>query len=312
MSESRVHHGRSVEEGRIAVPGGEVWYRAVGAGGGTPLLLLHGGPGVPHDYLTPHDALAGVRRVVYYDQLGCGRSDRPDDASLWTVERFVEELAAVRVALGLDRVHLLGQSWGGSLALASVLAHPEGVRSVTLSSGPASGRRYGDDCLALKRALPADVLARLEHGEQAGETDGADYEEALAVFNHRHICRLETWPEEIECANAGTSRVVYEHMWGPSEWTPTGVLADWDVTDRLGEIDAPVLLLAGRHDTCTPEHVADMALRLRSARVSIFERSSHFPHFEEPEAYLSVLAAFLADVDAGGRPSLAPVGHGDV
>ena len=287
---------QDLAEGRVAVPGGEVWYRSVGEGG-PALVMLHGGPGVPHDYLTTHDVLAADRRLVYYDQLGCGRSDRPDDPGLWTVERFVEELEALRSALGLGRVHLLGQSWGGSLALAYALTHGDAVAGIVLSSGPASAARYGADALALRNALPADVLEELDWHEQRGLTDCPEYQAASMVFNRRHVCRLPRWPEEFHRSMADVSGAVYEQMWGPSEWEPTGVLRDWDVMDRLAEITAPVLVLAGRYDMCTPEHVAETSERLPAGRAVIFEQSSHLPFFEEPRRYMAVVSAFLAEVD---------------
>lgn len=287
------------EDGLVAVPGGEVWYRSVGEGG-TPLVLLHGGPGLPQGYLAPHDALAVDRRLVYYDQLGCGRSDRPDDASLWTVERFVEELQMVRDALGLDELHLLGHSWGGSLALAYVLAHPDGVRSVTVTSGPASWPRFGDDMLKLKGELPADVLETMDHHEQHGWQACPEYQAAMMVFHQRHLCRMQ-WPEAFHEAMAQTGAEVYGAMRGTHGWRPEGALGSWDVMDRLGEIAAPVLLLAGRHDMCTPEHVAEVAERLPDARTTILEDSSHLAFFEQRDAYLAAVAGFLAEVEGGSR-----------
>ena len=135
----------SADEGTIAVPGGRVWYRSVGEGG-TPLLCLHGGPGFTHYYLESLEALGDRRRVIFYDQLGCGRSDRPDDPSLWTVERFVEELAQVRAALGLDHLHLFGSSWGGMLAMQYVLDRRPDLVSLTLCGSPASMIRWVSDC----------------------------------------------------------------------------------------------------------------------------------------------------------------------
>ena len=297
---SQVSPEAVVEDGRIAVPGGEVWYRTIGEGG-TPLLLLHGGPGLPHGYLAPHDALAEDRQLVYYDQLGCGRSDRPDDVSLWTVERFVEELQGVRDALGLDELHLLGHSWGGSLALAYVLAHPEGVRSVTLSSAPASWPRFGEDMLKLKGGLPADVLETMEHHEQHGWQACPEYQAAMMAFHQRHLCRLPHWPEPFHEAMADPGAAVYGAMRGTHGWRPEGVLGDWDVMDRLGEIEAPVLLLVGRHDMCTPEHLADVAQRLPHARTAMLENSSHLAFFEEPGSYLRAVSDFLAEVNGGAR-----------
>src|SRR5919197_4105311 len=156
-----------VDEGFVEVPGGRVWYRSVGEGG-VPLLCLHGGPGFPHDYLEELEGLGAGRQVVFYDQLGCGRSDRPDDASLWTVDRFVEELAVVREALGLERLHLFGSSWGGMLAMRYALDRQPPLESLILCSSPASIPRWIADCQALLRELPQDVQDVVERHEASG------------------------------------------------------------------------------------------------------------------------------------------------
>src|ERR1700728_3571535 len=146
-------------EGYIGVPGGRVWYRSVGeqSGDRAPLLCLHGGPGFTHYYLEPLEALADRRQVIFYDQLGCGRSDRPDDLSLWTVDRFVGELAQCRATLGLDRLHLFGSSWGGMLAMQYVLDRRPALVSLILCGSPASMTRWVRDCAELLREEPAEV-----------------------------------------------------------------------------------------------------------------------------------------------------------
>ncbi len=145
------------EEGTVEVEGGyRVWYRRVGDGG-VPLLILHGGPGAGHDYLEPLEALCADRTVVFYDQLGCGRSDRPEDTSLWRIERFVVEVDAVREALGLETVHLLGQSWGGWLAIEYMLTDPRGVIGLVLASTSASIPQFVAEAERLKAALPPEV-----------------------------------------------------------------------------------------------------------------------------------------------------------
>ena len=158
-----------VDEGFVEVPGGRVWYRSLGDHG-IPLLCLHGGPGFPHDYLEELEGLAHERRVVFYDQLGCGRSDRPDDTSLWTVERFVEELAVVRAALGLERLHLFGSSWGGMLAMQYVLDRQPPLESLVLCSSPASIPRWIAGCRDLLAELPDDVQDVIERHEANGFT----------------------------------------------------------------------------------------------------------------------------------------------
>jgi proline-specific peptidase len=174
------------EEGYIEVPGGKVWYRAVGDNAdATPLLCLHGGPGFTHYYLEPLEALADRRRVIFYDQLGCGRSDRPDDVSLWNVERFVEELARVRVALELDRVHLFGSSWGGMLAMQYVLDRPgdrPGLESLILCGSPASMIRWVRDCDELLAEEPEETRRVIREHEAAGFTACPEYQAAILGF----------------------------------------------------------------------------------------------------------------------------------
>ncbi len=141
-------------EGYIAVPGGQVWYKVMGSGDAVPLLTLHGGPGAGHDYFEPLEALASDRPVVFFDQLGCGRSDKPDDLSLWRIERFEEEVTAVRKALDLERVHLLGQSWGGWLAIEYIMGKPSGVVGLILASTSASSPQFARETARLKAELP--------------------------------------------------------------------------------------------------------------------------------------------------------------
>jgi proline iminopeptidase len=165
-------------EGFVDVDGGRVWYRIAGSGTATPLLLLHGGPGAPSYYLNPLEGVAVDRPVVFYDQLGAGRSDKPMDESLWTVDRFVRELAQVRETLGLDKVHILGHSWGSMLAMDYLLTDPEGVESVIFASPVMSTRRWSEDAERLIAAMPTQYQRAIEENERAGTTDSEDYQAA--------------------------------------------------------------------------------------------------------------------------------------
>ena len=165
-------------DGYISVPGGRVWFRATGQGAGIPLLVLHGGPGMPHDYLDPLSSLSDARAVVFYDQLGCGRADRPHDPSLWRADRFEEELRVVRRTLGLDRVHIYGHSWGSMLAVEHCLAGADGVESLILASAPLSMPRWLDDTSKYRSALPTGVQETLARHERAGTTDSSEYQAA--------------------------------------------------------------------------------------------------------------------------------------
>jgi len=286
------------EEGSIEVDGYRVWYRRVG-GGGVPLLTLHGGPGAGHDYLESLEALAADREVVFYDQLGCGRSDRPDDPALWRMERFVSEVDAVRRALGLERVHLLGQSWGGWLAIEYMLSRPRGVLGLVLASTSASISQFVSEAERLKAVLPSEVYETLRRYERAGELHHPDYEEAVMEFYRRHLCRLDPWPESlVRTVENLEGNPVYETMNGPNEFFVIGNLKDWDRTGRLGEIGVPTLVTVGRYDEITPACAETIHRGIPGSEMRIFEQSAHVAHLEETEAYVEAVAGFLARVEA--------------
>lgn len=294
-----------VREGFVPFRGYLTWYRVVGDGeaaGKLPLVLVNGGPGAPHDYLEPlaEWARAG-RRIVFYDQLGSGDSDHPHDPGLWTVALFVAELRAVREALGLAHCHLLGQSWGGLLALEHALAHPQGIASLTLADPLVSAPNWGAEADRLRAGLPADVQAALTRHEAAGTTGSPEYEDAMMVYYGRHICRLDPWPECLQRAFARLAEhpEVYATMWGPSEFHVTGRLRQWDVRGRLSAITAPALVLGGRHDECTPAIQQDLHRRLPGSEWVVFEESAHVPHLEEPQRFREVVEAFLDRVEQG-------------
>jgi len=289
------------DEGYIEVPGGRVWYRSVGEGG-TPLLCLHGGPGFTHYYLEAMEALADRRRVIFYDQLGCGNADRPDDVSLWTVDRFVEELAQVRAALELEDVHLFGSSWGGMLAMQYVLDRGPQLGSLILCGSPASMIRWAADCDELLAAQPEEVRQIIRQHEEDGFTACPEYQAALLGFYREHVCRLNPWPAGLERSFAEAGYSVYNTMNGPSEFTVTGTLKNWDIMDRLGEIEIPTLLLGGRYDECRPAHLAEMHSRLADSQLEIIEDASHLCFAEQPEAFGAVVNAFLDRMDDRMRP----------
>ena len=281
---------------RVPVVGGEVDSRVAAGGPGVPLLVLHGGPGWPSMPLG--DAVTELlqdRPVVTYDQLGSGRSDRPDDLSLWTVERFVDELARVRAALGLDEVHLLGHSWGSMLAVSYLLTRPAGVRSVVLSSPCLDARAWQRDQRAWLAQLPADMQSVVVECEAAGTTDSPAYRAAMDAFYRRHVCRLDPWPAEVEQMFEDVNDQVYGHMWGASEFTATGTLREFDVTPQLGSLDLPCLFLCGEFDEARPETVRRHAALVPGARWVEIPGASHLPMVERPELYWPHVRAFLQE-----------------
>jgi L-proline amide hydrolase len=294
----------AIEEGYIPFLGHRVWYRSVGIGHDPalcPLLAVHGGPGATHRSLRSLEALAeDGRRVVFYDQLGCGRSDRPEEPVGWSITVFLDELAAVRRALGLRRVHILGHSWGGMLALEHVLSGGEGVCGLVLASSPVNMRQWVREARRLREHLPEDVRVTLDEHELAGTTDDGAYYSAMLEYYRRHVCRLDPWPPEVvdTMLELFNNPHVYRVMNGPSEFHVTGVLRDWDVVRRLPGIRLPVLITSGRYDEATPV-IARTAYRgIRGSRWVVFEQSAHMPHLEEPVAYLACVRRFLQDVEA--------------
>jgi proline-specific peptidase len=290
-----------ISEGYIPLKDYQTWYRIVGekeAPGKLPLLCLHGGPGATHDYLESLDAMADTgRRVIYYDQLGCGKSVIPEKKpSMWTVELYVEEVDVVRKALGLERIHLLGQSWGGMLAMEYMFTQPNGVASLTIASSPASMIQWVQEANRLREELPPDVQATLLKHEAAGTTDSEEYQEAMLVFYDRHVCRRRPYPDYVQRSFdflvAGGE--VYNTMNGPSEFHVIGTIKDWDVRHRLGEIRAPTLLTNGRYDEATPLISETVLKGIPGAKQVVFEDSSHLSHVEEEDRYRQVLAEFIS------------------
>jgi proline-specific peptidase len=286
-----------IQEGTIGVDGYRVWYRCIGRGG-MPMLVLHGGPGAGHDYLEPLEALGADRMVVFYDQLGCGKSDQPDDRSLWRMERFVAEVGTVRRALGLEHIHLLGNSWGGWLAIEYMMTHPPGVISLVLASTSASIAQFVAEAMKLKAALPPAIAQTLQRYEATGDLEHPEYEAAVMEFYKRHLCRLDPWPEPMLRSGINIdSSAVYATMNGPNEFTVTGNLKDWDRTARLGEIRVPTLITVGRYDEVTPACAETMHQHIPNSRLRLFEHSSHTAHLEETAAYLQVVTEFFRQVE---------------
>jgi proline iminopeptidase len=283
------------EEGYVDFRGYRTWFRRVGEGG-IPLLALHGGPGSTHHYFAPLERLGDERVVVLYDQIGCGGSDRPTDLE-WSVDVFRDEVTAVREQLGLERIHLLGTSWGGMLALEHVLSGARGVMSLILSSTLASVDEWAAEQKRLRDALPREVVEILDRHEAAGTYDDPEYEEAMQVYFDRHFYRGAKPRAEIERWREERAPDVYLTMQGPNEWTVTGALRGWDVRDRLGGIRVPTLVVRGRYDMCTPAVAQTLVEGIAGAREVVLEESSHTPVLEETDRYLDVVGRFMREAE---------------
>ena len=259
------------------------------------VLLLNGGPGLPCDYLREaHSFLADHGfRVVTFDQLGTGRSDRPTDESLWTIARYVEEVETVRTALDLGRVHLIGHSWGGWLAIEYALHHGDKLKTLLLEDTVADMPHSIAELNRLRGALGSETVAMMLRHEADGTIDHPEYQAAITILNYRHVCRLAEWPAPVKRSLDDWNMGPYMTMQGPNEFLYTGNLKDWNRVPDLHRITVPVLITCGQHDELTPACAARMRQHLPNAELKVFPNSSHMPFYEEPQAYHPALLDFL-------------------
>lgn len=266
--------------------------------GDETLLLLNGGPGLPCDYLREaHVPLVDHGyRVVAFDQLGCGASDRPTDPALWDIGRYVAEVETVRQALDLGPVHLLGHSWGGWLGLDYAVAHPEALKSLILEDTVADMPASIAELERLRSALGPETVAMMQRHEAEGSYDHPEYQAAITILNYRHVCRLKEWPAPILRSLNDWNMLPYSAMQGPNEFHYTGNLKDWSRLADLSSIDVPCLITCGAHDEFTPAGALKMKLELKEAELHVIPNASHMPFYENPDAYYPALIGFLARV----------------
>jgi proline iminopeptidase len=279
----------------VEVDGYKVVTYSFGSGDET-VLCVNGGPGIPCDYVRePNACLADHGyRVVAYDQLGCGASDRPTDASLWTIERYAKELDTVRETLGLAKVHLLGQSWGGWLSIEYGVTYPQHLKSVILQNTCGDMPHLVSELNRLRAALGPETEAMMQHHEAEGTLDHPEYQAAVTILNYRHVCRLQHWPAPLQRSIDGINMDIYGAMQGPNEFLYTGNLKNWNRIADMHRITAPTLIMVGRHDELPPSCALKMKNALPDAELKVFPNSSHTPFYEEPELYYEVLLDFLS------------------
>ena len=290
----------------VSTPSGDfrVWTKRVGTNPDLKVLLLHGGPGASDELYEPFDLWfppAGIE-YYYYDQLGSYRSDQPDDPALWDLDRFVDEVEQVRVALGLDSSNfvLLGQSWGGLLAMEYAVHHQEHLKGLVISNMMSSSRAYNAYATdVLMPAMDQDVLAEIKGYEAQGRTDDPRYEELLLEHHYSlHVCRvpLEEWPDPLLRAFAHINQAVYVPMQGPSELGMSGSLEDWDRSGDLAGIDVPTLVVGATHDTMDPAHMRWMADQLPRGRYLHCPDGSHCVQFDDPTHFFPGVVQFLTSL----------------
>jgi proline iminopeptidase len=287
----------------ISTPQGDfrVWTKRVGTNPDVKVLLLHGGPGATDELYECFDTWfpgAGIE-YYYYDQLGSFRSDQPDDPSLWDLPRFVDEVEQVRQALGLDSSNfvLLGQSWGGLLAMEYAVHHQQNLKALVISNMMSSSRLYNQYAEeVLMPQMDQTVLAEIKRLEADGNTDDPRYEELLMEHHYvLHVCRLplDEWPDPVTRALSHINPAIYVPMQGPSELGLSGSLESWDRSGDLAQIDVPTLVIGATHDTMDPGHMRWMSEQLPQGRYLQCPNGSHLSQFDDPQHYFPGLIDFL-------------------
>lgn len=287
-----------IKEGYMPFMGYRTYYRIAGecAPGKFPLLTMHGGPGSTHNYFELLDSIAeSGHAVISYDQLGCGESYLDGHPELWTLETWMNELIELRKHLGLEKLHLLGQSWGGMLEIAYLIDQkPKGICSAVLSSTLPSSLLWGEEQHRLIKYMPEVHQKAIAEAERTGNYNSAEYEAANDYFMALHCAApvTEDMPECLRRPKKSGSEA-YLYGWGPNEYTPLGSLRDFNYTDRLCEIEAPCLIMSGTEDLCTPIIAKTMYDRIKDTEWELFAGCRHMPFAEDTEHYCRILADWL-------------------
>lgn len=264
-----------------------------------PILLLHGGPGSTHNYFEVLDPLAKQRPVISYDQLGCGNSYVDHHPQLWTLSTWMEELDNVIKSLHLTRFHLLGQSWGGMLALAYALQQPQGLQSLILSSTLSSSQLWGREQHRMLKYMTKEEQDAITKAEETGNWQDEMAQKAIARYMKLHCADIKDNDPECLRREKRSGTESYMTAWGPNELTPQGTLKNFDVTDKLCEIKVPCLIVSGTDDLCTPLIAKTMYDHLPYARWELFANARHMVFAEYTEKYLQLLADWCQETDTG-------------
>jgi len=284
-------------EGYIEVTGGKVWYKIVGEGDKTPMLILHGGPGATSYYLRPLAALSTDRPVIFFDQLGCGRSTLEMDTTQMNIKFYVDEVYQVKKALGLKDFYLYGQSWGTILGVEYYFTHPEGIKGIILASPALSGKLWIRDAQLLLSQLPDSLQKVIRKYEKLKEFHAPEYQEAMMVYYKKHIARKLPWSADIDSTFTYLGERVYTYMNGPSEFTFTGTMQHYDATGRLQKIRVPSLFICGEYDEARPETTKYYASLVPNSKFVVIKDAAHMTMQDNPEQDIKEIRNFLDEIE---------------
>jgi proline iminopeptidase len=278
----------------VSVNGYTVKVYSFGTGDET-LLCLNGGPGLPCDYIRDCHSWISDKgyKVIAYDQLGCGLSDKPKDKQLWNVKRYANELNTIIEALNLKNIHLLGQSWGTILGLEYVVTYPNVVKSMIMDNGVSDVPHLISELNRLREALGSETVKMMLRHEAEGTLDHPEYQAAITILNYRHVCRLDEWPESIHASLNDWNMDVYETMQGPNEFLYIGNLKEWNRINEMKDVRTNTLITVGMHDELPPSCALKMNNALSNSIIKVFKNSSHMPFYEEPNKYFKTLINFI-------------------
>jgi len=308
------NYGDSIESAGVRMipiktPVGEfrVWTKRFGNNPTIKILLLHGGPAMTHEYMECFETFFQRQGFEFYeyDQLGSYYSDQPKDSSLWTTERFVEEVEQVRQAIGADNTnfYLLGNSWGGILAMEYALKYQQHLKGLLVANMVASAPEYGQYAEeVLAKQMNPEVLAEIKSIELKKDFNNPRYMELLIPnFYHEHLCRLKEWPDGFNRAMKHVNGEIYTQMQGPSEFGISGRLANWDIKNRLKEITVPTLMVGAKYDTMDPQAMEDQSKLVKNGRYLFCPNGSHLSMWDDQQVFMNGVIKFIQDVDEGSQ-----------
>lgn len=285
-------------EGYVEVKGGKVWYRVIGSGKGTPLLLAHGGPGGTSRGFYQFAPLGEDRPIIIFDQLGSGRSDHHEDSTLLTVDNFVEQVAALKNELGLNAFYLHGHSWGTALALEYFEKYPHGVKALIFNSPYFNTRIWKADADTLIMSLPDSTQQAIYAGERSGDFQAATYQSANEVYAKNFGLRKTRLTSDLDTVPAPGNKFIYNYMWGPTEFTATGTLKSYDNLDALKTIDVPTLFITGEFDEARPKTVSYFQKMVQGSKLVVIEGAGHSTMHDNREQNIAAIRNFLDSLEA--------------
>lgn len=292
------------QEGYVEVTGGKIWYKVIGSGPGKPLMVMHGGPGGRScSSIEAYQVLAGSRPIIFFDQLESGMSDHPNDTSLWKPLYFAQQVEAVRKKLGLDNFHLLGSSWGGSVAIEYMATHnTDAVASVIFAAPLISTAQWMKDAKVLISKLSPAVQDTINKYEALRNYTATSYLAATDTFYANFMSRKKGLPPVTGCDDVPKSnKAIYQHMWGPTEFSATGTLRTFDRINDLKSITKPTLFIGGEFDEVLPETLRYYQTLVPGSEVAIVPNAGHAKTRDNPEDYMRMLGTFLSNVDKGSN-----------